>query len=173
LQTKHLTTSSRHPACNAQAEVANKTIAKYLNSFVDDTTLDWEIYLAPLMFCYNTSFHRSIKNTPYFLTYGQEPRLPNLPTPDLRRKFYGESSSAELYQTMMFARDTARRYNEEASDNYKSYYDKKPPLTTTKSINWCYWMSTAFWDLTRNSPLNGQGPIASQRSKMKQMWSCY
>ena len=125
LQTKHLTTSSRHPACNAQAEVANKTIAKYLNSFVDDTTLDWEIYLAPLMFCYNTSFHRSIKNTPYFLTYGQEPRLPNLPTPDLRRKFYGESSSAELYQTMMFARDTARRYNEEASDNYKSYYDKK------------------------------------------------
>jgi hypothetical protein len=31
----------------------------------------------------------------------------------------------ELYQTMMFARDTARRYNEEAADNYKSYYDKK------------------------------------------------
>jgi hypothetical protein len=52
--------------------------------------------LAPLMFCYNTSFHRSIKNTPYFLTYGQEPRLPNLPTPDLRRKFYGESSSARI-----------------------------------------------------------------------------
>jgi transposase InsO family protein len=28
LQTKHLTTSSRHPACNAQAEVANKTICQ-------------------------------------------------------------------------------------------------------------------------------------------------
>jgi hypothetical protein len=28
-------------------------------------------------------------------------------------------------------------------------------------------MSTAFWDLTQNSPPNGQGPIASLRSKNK------
>ncbi len=46
----HLTTSSHHPQCNSQAEVANKTIAKYLSSFCDDSTLDWELYLAPLMF---------------------------------------------------------------------------------------------------------------------------
>ena len=56
LGTAHLTTSSHHPQCNSQAEVANKTIAKYLSSFCDDSTLDWELYLAPLMFAYNTSF---------------------------------------------------------------------------------------------------------------------
>jgi hypothetical protein len=50
-----------------------QTIAKYLNSFVNSTTLDWELYLAPLILCYNTSFHRSVQNTPYFLTYGMEP----------------------------------------------------------------------------------------------------
>jgi hypothetical protein len=101
LQTTHLHTSSRHPACNSQAEVGNKTIAKYLASFVSDDTLDWEQYLAPLMFSYNTSFHRSIKTTPHFLTYGQEPRLPSFPAPELRRKFYGESSSAELHQKLL------------------------------------------------------------------------
>ena len=74
-------TTPHHPQCNSQAEVANKTIAKYLASFCDDSTLDWELYLAPLMFSYNTSFHRSIKNTPFYLTFGMEPRLPALPTP--------------------------------------------------------------------------------------------
>ncbi len=63
LGTAHLTTSSHHPQCNSQAEVANKTIAKYLSSFCDESTLDWELYLAPLMFSYNTSFHRTIKTS--------------------------------------------------------------------------------------------------------------
>ena len=124
LQTSHLHTSSRHPACNSQAEVGNKTIAKYLASFVSDDTLDWEQYLAPLMFCYNTSFHRSIKTTPYFLTYGQEPRLPSFPAPDLRRKFYGESTSAELHQRLLYARDVARRNNENATDKSEEYFNK-------------------------------------------------
>ena len=125
LGTEHHTTSSRHPACNAQVEVCNKTIAKYLSSVVDETTLDWELYLAPLMFSYNTSFHRSILNTPFFLTYGQEPRTPSFPTPDIRRKFYGESTSAELHQSMLYARDLARQHNEAASEKFKQNHDKK------------------------------------------------
>ena len=42
LGASHFKTAPYHPQTNSQAEVANKTIAKYLNSFVDDTTLDWE-----------------------------------------------------------------------------------------------------------------------------------
>ena len=49
LQFEHRTTSAYHPQCNSQVEVANKTIAKYLASFVDDSTLDWEPFLYPLM----------------------------------------------------------------------------------------------------------------------------
>ena len=105
MQVSHLKTTAYHPQCNSQAEVANKTIAKYLASFVDETTLDWEVYLPPLMIVYNTSFHRSIKTTPFFLTFGMEPRLPNLPGPDVRRKFYGESSSDELLLRLLTACD--------------------------------------------------------------------
>ncbi len=35
LQVRHSTTSAYHPQCNSQAEVCNKTIAKYLAAFVD------------------------------------------------------------------------------------------------------------------------------------------
>jgi len=125
LGTAHLTTSSHHPQCNSQAEVANKTIAKYLASFCDDSTLDWELYLAPLMFSYNTSFHRTIKTSPFFLTYGMEPRLPSLPTPDLRRKFYGESSTDDLIRKLLLTRDIARQNSEVASDEAERQFNKK------------------------------------------------
>ncbi len=125
LGTAHLTTTSRHPQCNSQAEVANKTIAKYLASFCDDSTLDWEMYLAPLMFSYNTSFHRTIKTSPFFLTYGMEPRLPTLPTPDLRQKFYGESTTDDLIQKLLLTRDIARRNSEVASEETERQFNKK------------------------------------------------
>jgi len=60
LNIKHTTTAAYYYQCNAQAEVCTKTIAKYLNSFVDETTLDWEQYLAHMDFSYNTSLHLSI-----------------------------------------------------------------------------------------------------------------
>jgi IS30 family transposase len=50
LNIKHSMTSSYHPQCNSQAEVCNKTIAKYLAAFVDSSTLDWEPYVPALMF---------------------------------------------------------------------------------------------------------------------------
>jgi hypothetical protein len=125
LGTNHLTTSPHHPQCNSQAEVANKTIAKYLASFCDDSTLDWELYLAPLMFSYNTSFHHSIKATPFYLTFGMEPRLPNLPTPDLPRKFYSESSTDDIIPKLLIARNVARQNNEDASDVARTQYDLK------------------------------------------------
>lgn len=125
LEMKHFKTSSRHPACNSQAEVANKTIAKYLRNLVRDDTLDWEQYLCPLMFAYNTSFHRSIKTTPFFITFGMEPRLPSFPGPDLRRKFYGESSSAQLHQRLLYARDVARRNNENSTEENEEIFNRK------------------------------------------------
>jgi hypothetical protein len=135
INTKHQTTTARHPQCNAAAEVCNKTIAKYLNSFVDASTLDWELYLAPLMFCYNTSFHRSIKNSPHFLTYGIEPRLPSFPTPDLRRTFYGESEAAEMHQRLLLARKLAMENNMIVTEKTKEYFDRANKAKAHSFVN--------------------------------------
>ena len=123
LQIKHTTTSPYWPQCNSQAEVANKTIQKYLASFVDETTLDWPLYMAPMAFAYNTSLHRSIKSTPYFLTFGQEPRYPSFPNPDLQR-YYGESDAAQWYQQLQHCRQVAAQHNMDASARAEMDYNK-------------------------------------------------
>jgi hypothetical protein len=67
--------ASYHPQCIRQAEVCNKTIAQYLATFVDESTMDWELYVPALAFAYNTSFHHLINATPFSLTFGLETRL--------------------------------------------------------------------------------------------------
>jgi hypothetical protein len=56
-----------HPQCNSQAEVFNKSLAKFLKNVVDETMLNWEWYWAPLMFCYNTLYHTTTRSTLYEL----------------------------------------------------------------------------------------------------------
>jgi len=57
LNVSHTKTSPVHPQCSAQVEVFNKTVKKFLQSFVDDTTHNWEIFLPALAMSYNTSYH--------------------------------------------------------------------------------------------------------------------
>ncbi len=91
LDIKHTTTTLGHPQCNAQAEVFNKTMAKYLASLVNESTLDWDQYLPALQFSYNTSYHFTISTTPYELLYGMKPRTPSIPEQYVQRKLYGKS----------------------------------------------------------------------------------
>jgi hypothetical protein len=77
LKVQHTKTTLAHPKCNAQVEVFNKTMKKYLSSFVDDTTLDWENFLPALMLSYNTSYHSTIAMMPFEHLFGEKPRLPS------------------------------------------------------------------------------------------------
>jgi hypothetical protein len=83
------------PQCNNQAEVFNKMLAKYMKNVVDESTLNWEWYLAPFMFCYNTSPQRTINLLPFELTYCMKLRLPAIPAPDLTLIIYGKGFVAE------------------------------------------------------------------------------
>ena len=82
---KNNTTTAHHPQCNSQGEMANKTLAKYLALFVDQTTLERDLQ-SLLMVSYNTSFHHSIKTMPFYLTFGIEPRQPGFEQPELRNQ---------------------------------------------------------------------------------------
>jgi len=57
---------------------------------MDDTTLDWENFLPALMLSYNTSYHSTIATTPFELLFGNKPRLPSFPNPDIQRLHYGD-----------------------------------------------------------------------------------
>ena len=114
--TNHLTMSPHHPQCNSQSEVANKTITIYLACFCDNSMLDRELYLARLMFSYNTNFHLSINTSPFFLTFGMEPQLLSLPMPDIRWKFYGESTTDDIIRKLLLAQNVTCQNNEYSSD---------------------------------------------------------
>jgi transposase InsO family protein len=76
---KKTNTTPYHPQTNAQAEVCNKTIAAYLKTQVLNSTLDLEQYIVPMMFAY----HRSIKTSPFEVTFEIEPMTGESPNPDL------------------------------------------------------------------------------------------
>jgi hypothetical protein len=65
-------------------EVFNKTVKKYLASYVDKSTLNWQDFLLALTLAYNTSYHSTIATTPFEVLFGVNPRLPSLPAPEIK-----------------------------------------------------------------------------------------
>ena len=45
--------------------------------------LDWELFIAPLMFSHNTAVHKSTRQTPFYTMFGYDPRVPLWPEYDV------------------------------------------------------------------------------------------
>ena len=69
-------TTAYHPQTNALTERLNATLANLIASYVDEDQRDWDLHLPALTFAYNTSFHPTTLETPFFLRYGRDPTLP-------------------------------------------------------------------------------------------------
>jgi hypothetical protein len=125
MNVSHTRTSPAHPQCNSQVEVFNKTVKKYLASFVDDTALNWETFLPALALSYNTSYHSTIATTPFELLFGEKARLPSFPNEDIQRVHYGETSAAERFNLLQKLRKLAHENATASGQKTKEQYDKK------------------------------------------------
>ena len=79
LDIEHSTTTPYHPQCNAAAERFNRTMISFLTKAISDadkSTLDWEMYLGPLMLSYNSGINKSTRMSPFYATFGFDPTLP-------------------------------------------------------------------------------------------------
>jgi hypothetical protein len=157
IKTTH--TAPAHPQCNSQAEVFNKSLAKFLKNAVDESKLNWECHLAPLMFCYNTSYHSTTKSRPFELTYGMKPRLPSLPVPELQRISYGEGFVSERLQILKKERVVALADSFKAGDSYKEAHDKKATNHNLKEGDYAYLDNQLFLGKKRNYHNNGSDRI--------------
>jgi hypothetical protein len=128
LNVRHTKTSPAHPQCNAQVEIFNKTVKKFLQSFVDDTTLNWETFLPALAISYNTSYHSTIATTPFELLFGEKARLPSFPNEDIQQIHYGETSAAERFNLLQKLRAKAHQSATEQGLKSKATFDKNTNL---------------------------------------------
>jgi transposase InsO family protein len=124
LNVRHTKTSPAHLQCNAQVEVFNKTVKKFLQSFVDDMTLNWETFLPALAISYNTSYHSTISTTPFELLFGEKARLPSFPNEDIQQLHYGETSAAERFNLLQNLRAKAHQSSTEHGLKSKNSFDK-------------------------------------------------
>ena len=62
-----------HPQTDCQTEHINKCLEQYLRCMSGDKPKEWLKYLPLSEWWYNTSFHSSIKASPYEIVYGKKP----------------------------------------------------------------------------------------------------
>jgi hypothetical protein len=128
LNVPHTKTLPAHPQCNSQVEVFNKTVKKYLASFMDETALNWETFLPVLALSYNTSYHSTIATTPFKLLFGEKAQLPSFPNEDIQKIHYGETSAAERFNLLQILRKITHENAASNGQKTKEQYDKKALL---------------------------------------------
>jgi hypothetical protein len=139
LNVSHTKMSLAQPQSNAQVEVFNKTVKKFLQSFIDDTTLNWETFLPALAISSNTSYHSTIATTLFKLLFGEKVRLPSFPNEDIQQIHYGETSAAEHFNVLQKIRATA---HQKTVKNQKAILTKVQGLTSFKLVTKCSFQTT-------------------------------
>jgi hypothetical protein len=86
-------------------------------------TLEWEELLPYLMLMYNTHVHKSTQDSPFFLTFMHDPRMPFFDM-DKPRVAYGADFVSETFRMMQHVHQEVKVNLEEAQECSKRYYDK-------------------------------------------------
>jgi hypothetical protein len=120
-----------------------KTASRNLKQIFELMTTDWEIYLAPLKFSYNTSLNRTFETSPHFIIFGQHARPPAFNHGNWEKKHLGESPVAEKYQMLQTTRQVAWQDIAHRQEmNFKIYeyqstaHEFKPEQWVLMKNNW-------------------------------------
>lgn len=94
-------TSAYHPQSDGQTEWLNQCLENYLRACTNQHPHKWMNWISMAEYCYNTNYHTSLKNTPFFVLYGYKPPHfsldPYLKSPSIEASSYIQNR-AEVVQ---------------------------------------------------------------------------
>ena len=122
-----MNTTAYHPQTDGLVKWFNRTLTAMLAKTVQRGGRDWDQHLPYVLFAYQASLQESTQESPFFLLYGRDPRLPteNVLSPIRSRqlvdlKEYGTELATKMSQAWEIAKQSVGR----AQRRQKVFYDK-------------------------------------------------
>ena len=127
LGVKKINATAYHPQTNGLTERFNRTLTDMLAKRVERNGKDWDTHLPFVLFAYRASVQESIKESPFYLLYGRDPRLPTTLEVDAlsREEIHVDSYKKEMSTKLIEAWELAKVANRRAQDRQKTQYDRQ------------------------------------------------
>ena len=127
LRIKHSSICAYRPSANGLVERHNQSVISILRYLVLDNPHSWAQFLDSVAFALNTAFNRNVGDTPYFLVFQQDARMPE----DLIRR----KETVPIYNTDCFRSyyhhisqrsfQVVQRFLDQCAEKHKLEYDKR------------------------------------------------
>ena len=122
MNTSKLNTTAYHPQTDGLVERFNGTLAQTLSMFVSSNQKDWDQHLPQVFFAYRVSPNATTGESPFYLLYGREPRLPILPPTNLSPSV--AEHRVRIVQTLEEAKQLIQSNTQRAQLKMKARYDQ-------------------------------------------------
>ena len=129
----NLYTSVHDPQTNGQVERYNRTIASMLRNYVNEHQDDWDVYVRPLTYAYNSYVHRTTRTTPFELVINKPPaefscRRSSGDVPPAKRG----TQRAEFLKTLDATIQKSYRSLQRTQARYRRDFDKRVRWINTR-----------------------------------------
>ena len=142
LNTKKVNTTAYHPQTDGLVERFNHTLCQSISMYVSRDQKDWDSHLPAILFGFRVSPHETTGDSPFYLLYGREPRLPVdvslLPPSNVTNSI--KEHRARIVQTIEEAHAIARANIQRTQQAMKARYDRsaREPQFAVGDKVWVY-----------------------------------
>ena len=125
---KKINTSAYHLQCDGLVKRFNRTLTDMLAKTVDHSGRDWDKWIPYVLYAYRTSMQESTRESPFYLLYGRDARLPTEAALTQPRTCYQvdiDDFKTDLVCNLSDAWELARQNICQAQKKQKQHYDQK------------------------------------------------